>query len=274
MSESLIRPERPDRVRQIGLWRGGEALPEPPSELSSGVGLVHSTDDAVEGNEMRRGKGPARKEPRRGERVRTQSRVALPSPLARVNAAARTAVRTRFTALLHHVNVEALERAFRRQRRHASAGIDGMTVAMYEQDLGAKLADLCARIHTGRYRPQPVRGPSAHGLDPWGVYIPKPMAGGARSACRRAFELKEEERAGKKTRLNWQNAQRRAEDLADRLKRRMTMQERFISSQPPRVRGGMVVVPRGLLDARRSLAVVSTEVIQREVRQGSLLERV
>lgn len=69
----------------------------------------------------------------------------------------------------------------------------------------------------------------------------------------RAFELKEEERAGKKTRLNWQNAQRRAEDLAERLKRRMTMleQERFISSQPPRVRGGMVVVPRSLLDARR-----------------------
>jgi len=69
----------------------------------------------------------------------------------------------------------------------------------------------------------------------------------------RAFELKEEERAGKKTRLNWQNAQRRAEDLAERLKRRMAMleQERFISSQPPRVRGGMVVVPRGLLDARR-----------------------
>ena len=68
----------------------------------------------------------------------------------------------------------------------------------------------------------------------------------------RAFELKEEERAGKKTRLNWQNAQRRAEDLAERLKRRMAMleQERFISSQPPRVRGGMVVVPRGLLDAR------------------------
>jgi hypothetical protein len=69
----------------------------------------------------------------------------------------------------------------------------------------------------------------------------------------RAFELKEEERAGKKTRLNWQNAQRRAEDLAERLKRRMALleQERFISSQPPRVRGGMVVIPRGLLEARR-----------------------
>ena len=69
----------------------------------------------------------------------------------------------------------------------------------------------------------------------------------------RAFELKEEERAGKKTRLSWQNAQRRAEDLSERLKRRMELleQERFISSQPPRVRGGMVVIPRGLLDARR-----------------------
>jgi hypothetical protein len=70
----------------------------------------------------------------------------------------------------------------------------------------------------------------------------------------RAFELKEEERAGKKTRVNWQNAQRRAEDLAERMNRRMTLleQERFISSQPPRVRGGMVVVPHGLLAARQS----------------------
>jgi len=68
----------------------------------------------------------------------------------------------------------------------------------------------------------------------------------------RAFELKQEERAGKKTRLNWQNAQRRAEDLAERLKRRLAAldQERFISAQPPRVRGGMVVIPRGLLVAR------------------------
>ena len=71
----------------------------------------------------------------------------------------------------------------------------------------------------------------------------------------RAFELKEEARAGKRARLNWRNAQRRAEDLAERLERRMSglEQERFISSQPPRVRGGMVVVPRGLLDSRRPL---------------------
>ena len=113
------------------------------------------------------GRGQPGRNPGERNRVRTQSRVALPSNLARVNAAARTAVQTRFTALLHHVDIAALERAFRRQRRQASAGIDGMTVAMYEQDLAARLRDLCARIHTGRYRPQPVRR----------AYIPKADGG-------------------------------------------------------------------------------------------------
>ena len=113
--------------------------------------------------------------PREWNEVRTQSRVTLPATLARVNAAARTAVQTRFTALLHHVDNAALDRAFHRQKRQASAGIDGMTVAMYEQDLERNLQDLCARIHTGRYRPQPVRR----------VFIPKAMAGSDRLACRR-----------------------------------------------------------------------------------------
>lgn len=36
-----------------------EALPELASEPRSGVGPVHSTDEAVEGNETRGGKGPA-----------------------------------------------------------------------------------------------------------------------------------------------------------------------------------------------------------------------
>jgi RNA-directed DNA polymerase len=119
--------------------------------------------------ETRRAEGrdqPGRR-PREIRRGRTQSRTTLPSNLARVNAAARTAVQTRFTALLHHVDVKALERAFQRQKRQASAGVDGITVANYEQNLEANLQDLCARVHTGRYRPQPVRR----------VYIPKADGG-------------------------------------------------------------------------------------------------
>jgi group II intron reverse transcriptase/maturase len=91
----------------------------------------------------------------------------LPSNLARVNAAAKRAAQTRFTALLHHIDVEALARAFRRQKRRASAGVDGITVTDYEQNLECNLQDLCARVHTGRYRPQPVRR----------VYIPKADGG-------------------------------------------------------------------------------------------------
>ncbi|WP_456639351.1 reverse transcriptase domain-containing protein [Bradyrhizobium sp. USDA 10063] len=91
----------------------------------------------------------------------------MPPNLARVNAAARKAAHTQFTALLHHVNVEALERAFRRQKRRASAGVDGITVTDYEQNLGSNLEELCQRIHTNRYRPQPVRR----------VHIPKADGG-------------------------------------------------------------------------------------------------
>ena len=68
----------------------------------------------------------------------------------------------------------------------------------------------------------------------------------------RAAELKEEERTGKKTRTNWQNAERRAEELAERMRRRLELleMEKFISAQPPRVRGGMVVVPKCLLGSK------------------------
>jgi group II intron reverse transcriptase/maturase len=91
----------------------------------------------------------------------------LPPNLVRVNQAARQSRQTQFTALLHHVGVASLRRAFGRLKRSASAGVDGETVARYEEDLETNLQDLCERVHTGRYRPQPVRR----------VYIPKADGG-------------------------------------------------------------------------------------------------
>jgi len=113
------------------------------------------------------GRGQPGRNPGAREKGRTQSRITLPFGLARVNAAAREAVQTRFTALLHHVDVEALERAFLRQKPKASAGVDGITVEDYERNLENNLRDLCAKIHTGRYRPHPVRR----------VFIPKADGG-------------------------------------------------------------------------------------------------
>lgn len=88
---------------------------------------------------------------------RTQRRTLLPPNLTRVNDAAKRSRQTRFTALLHHVDVAALERAFRRLRWQAAPGVDGVTVEAYGHDLEGNLRDLCDRVHGGRYRPLPVR---------------------------------------------------------------------------------------------------------------------
>ncbi len=66
---------------------------------------------------------------------------------------------------------------------------------------------------------------------------------------KRALELKEKEKQGEKTRLPSQNILRRAENLAERLELRMARlsEERFITSIPPIIRGGMIVIPAGLL---------------------------
>src|SRR3972149_2314589 len=97
-----------------------ETRPGPPA--SSGAGGRGGPEDGL------------------GERTedRTQSRKRPPSSLARVHEAASRDKKTRFTALLHHVNVEALERAFGRLKRGAAAGVDGETVATYEQGLSEK----------------------------------------------------------------------------------------------------------------------------------------
>ena len=98
---------------------------------------------------------------------RTQSRVVLSANLTRVNEAAKRSRQTRFTALLHHADVAALERAYRRLRWQAAPGVDGVTVESYGQDLEGNLRDLADRVHGGRYRPLPVRR----------TYIPKADGG-------------------------------------------------------------------------------------------------
>jgi hypothetical protein len=65
----------------------------------------------------------------------------------------------------------------------------------------------------------------------------------------RAQDLREKEKAGKKTRLPAQQAADRVERLTDRLQARMAeiARERSISPQLPRLVGGALVIPGGLL---------------------------
>jgi RNA-directed DNA polymerase len=115
---------------------------------------------------------------------RTQSRADASQALERVRQAARRNQKERFTALLHHITVEALETAFRGIAKEASPGIDGVWWKEYEADLKFRLADLHARVHSGAYRATPSRR----------VYIPKPD-GGRRPLAVAALEDKIVQRA-------------------------------------------------------------------------------
>lgn len=68
----------------------------------------------------------------------------------------------------------------------------------------------------------------------------------------RAFELREQERAGKKTRLPAEQIEQRTEALVRRLDRRLKDldKERVISARPPRVTGACLVITQGWLDAQ------------------------
>ena len=65
----------------------------------------------------------------------------------------------------------------------------------------------------------------------------------------RAQDMKAREQAGRRTRLSAGQAEARANDLAERLQRRLAALalERDLSALPPLVRGGAVVAPGGLL---------------------------
>ncbi len=83
--------------------------------------------------------------------------------LDRVREVARRDKQARFTALLHHVDVDRLRAAYWAINPKAATGVDGVTWGAYGQDLETNLQDLHERVHTGRYRARPSRR----------VYIPK-----------------------------------------------------------------------------------------------------
>jgi len=95
------------------------------------------------------------------------------SALDRVRRAAQKDKEARFTALLHHVDLDRLRAAYRALSPKAAAGVDGVTWQSYGQDLEVNLRDLHARLHRGAYRARPSRRaciPKADGrLRPLGI---------------------------------------------------------------------------------------------------------
>src|ERR1700681_1743961 len=93
----------------------------------------------------------------------TQSGERVSQGLSGVRQVARERRQERFTALLHHMNVNLLRDSFYALQRQAAPGVDGVRWKEYEAGLEDRLADLHSRIHRGAYRAQASRR----------VYIPK-----------------------------------------------------------------------------------------------------
>src|SRR5664279_5289446 len=123
--------------------------------------LPNKTASAVaeEGEERGRAKGNTASKTRPGH----SAGPGASSALERVREVARRDKGARFTALLHHVDLVRLRRAYWAIRPKAAPGVDKVTWAEYGQDLEANLRDLHARVQAGRYRAKPSRR----------VYIPK-----------------------------------------------------------------------------------------------------
>jgi RNA-directed DNA polymerase len=95
---------------------------------------------------------------------RTQSRESVSQALECIRTAARERKGERFTALLHHLDIDHLTAAFDALEAGAAAGVDGLTWRTYAADRDRRIADLQARVQRGAYRALPSRR----------VYIPKP----------------------------------------------------------------------------------------------------
>jgi len=61
-----------------------------------------------------------------------------------------------FTTLAHLIDVDFLWEAYRRTRKSAAPGVDGVTARKYAENLEENLSDLHERLRSGRYIAPPV----------------------------------------------------------------------------------------------------------------------
>lgn len=88
---------------------------------------------------------------------RTQGRESVSQGLDRVRERAKAKRQEKFTALLHHVDVERLRKAYYALKRDSAAGIDGITWTQYGEGLEVNIVKLHDEIHRGAYRALPSK---------------------------------------------------------------------------------------------------------------------
>ena len=112
---------------------------------------------------------------------RTQGREHVSQGLGGVREAARRNKKQKFTALLHHVNIDLLRNSYYSLKRNAAPGVDGTTWKQYGEGLEERIRDLHDRVHRGAYRAQPSRRTYIPRAD--GRQRPLGIAGAGRQDC-------------------------------------------------------------------------------------------
>ena len=129
--------------------RGKSDSPVVPAKPSNNA--ASAVAEVVEGRGLAKGNAASKTRPGRS------AGADAPSALDRVRQAARRDKTAKFTALLHHVDVDRLQAAYRAINPRAAVGVDEVTWQGYGQDLEANLQDLHTRVQRGSYRAKPSR---------------------------------------------------------------------------------------------------------------------
>ena len=87
----------------------------------------------------------------------TQRSETVLTKLERIAEQAREYPELVFTSLIHLMDVDFLREAFRRTRKDAAPGIDGVTAKKYAENLEENLQDLHERLVNKKYRATPVK---------------------------------------------------------------------------------------------------------------------
>jgi group II intron reverse transcriptase/maturase len=89
--------------------------------------------------------------------MRTSSLNGISTRQEKIAQQSRQAPSLVWTTLAHHIDLEWLHEAYRRTRKDAAVGVDGVTAQVYEAALEANLTELLRQFKTGSYRAPAVR---------------------------------------------------------------------------------------------------------------------
>jgi group II intron reverse transcriptase/maturase len=143
--------------RQLREGQEPQAAAKADEESDEGVVPKKSTKtwvtpvEPMEGRPEAKGKSAAR------NASPTQRGSDATTSLQRIGQRAKEKPKEKWTTLLSHVTGAVLKEAFRRLRRDAATGVDGVTWQEYGARLDERLSCLEDRIHRGGYHPQPTR---------------------------------------------------------------------------------------------------------------------